>query len=92
MFFANCFFAVDNYLKHPTLKHDIQHTDLETLIELYRKEATELKDALLNGALWTEVKDKSDLVTQLARAINKRQAAGHPSENRLRIDPMEESV
>jgi hypothetical protein len=61
-------------------------TDLEGLIAAYTREAAELKQALLDGALWEEVKERRSRVTQLAIAIHqkKERTGTHPAANALR--------
>jgi hypothetical protein len=51
---------------------DFHHIDLEKLIEFYYKEEGSLKEALLEGASWKELKDIRTRVTQLAIAIHQR--------------------
>jgi wyosine [tRNA(Phe)-imidazoG37] synthetase (radical SAM superfamily) len=51
---------------------DYNHINLEELIEIYRKEACELREALLSGASWDELKEKSANVTQLSIAIHSK--------------------
>lgn len=62
--------------------------DLDTLRELYEKETSELKAALLRGVDWDEVRDQRHKVTDLAIAIHKKKfpLAHNPAETSLRTD------
>lgn len=51
---------------------DYQHIKLEELIESYRKEACDLRESLLAGASWNELKEKTAKVTQLSIAIHSK--------------------
>jgi hypothetical protein len=57
------------------MKGDYKDINLEELIEVYRKEACELREALLSGASWDELKEKSATVTQLSIAIHSKNPA-----------------
>ena len=62
--------------------------DLNILKTMYEKEATVLKNALLNGASWEEVKDQRRKVTELAIAMHKlRYRTGNPAESSSRHTP-----
>lgn len=50
---------------------DFNHMDLESLIDTYTREAAALKQALLDGVLWEEVKERRRRVTRLAIAIHR---------------------
>jgi hypothetical protein len=54
------------------MSSDYNHIKLEELIETYRKEACELRDSLLSGSSWEELKEKSAVVTQLSIAIHSK--------------------
>jgi hypothetical protein len=51
---------------------DYNKINLEELIETYRKEACELRESLLSGASWDELKEKTATVTQLSIAIHSK--------------------
>ncbi|MGZ5189868.1 MAG: hypothetical protein ACXWCZ_02550 [Flavisolibacter sp.] len=59
--------------------------DLNLLKSMYEKEATVLKNSLLNGASWEEVKDQRRRVTEISIAIHKlRYRNGNPAESSFR--------
>ena len=61
--------------------------DLNMLKIMYDNEASILKNALLNGASWEEVKDQRRKVTELAIAVHKlRYRSGNPAETSSRED------
>ena len=61
--------------------------DLNILKAMYDKEATILKNSLLSGASWEEVKDQRRKVTELAIAMHKlRFRSGNPAESSSRQD------
>jgi hypothetical protein len=58
--------------------------ELVQLVALYKKEATTLKHALLNGSRWEDLKEKRDIVTELTAAIHKKNIQnGNPPEKGL---------
>jgi hypothetical protein len=58
--------------------------ELVQLMALYKKEANSLKQQLLNGTGWEELKEKRDIVTELAAAIHKKNIeSGNPPEKGL---------
>ena len=59
--------------------------DLNILKTMYDKEAGVLKNALLNGASWDEVKELRRKVTEISIAIHKqRYRSGNPAESSSR--------
>ncbi|HEV7621139.1 MAG TPA: hypothetical protein VGO09_05380 [Flavisolibacter sp.] len=66
---------------------DFSKLSLDQVTSLYQNAENQLKDALLNGSLWEEVKDKRMVVTKLAQQVwKKRQASGKstPAESNTR--------
>lgn len=64
---------------------EFHHIDLDSLIEFYTKEATSLKEALLNGADWRELQDIRARVTQLEKTIHLRKLSGsNPAQEAVR--------
>lgn len=62
----------------------------DALRELYEKESTDLKKALLNGSTWDEVKDQRRKVTELAIALHKKiNTSDNPAES---VDRSEKRV
>lgn len=62
--------------------------DVNLVKTIYEKEAITLKNALLNGASWEEVKDQRRKVTELAIALHKlRHSSGNPAESSSRLAP-----
>lgn len=62
--------------------------DLETLKILYEKEAAQLRNSLINGATWDEVRDQRQKVTNLSIAIHqKRNSPSNPAESSIRDTP-----
>jgi hypothetical protein len=65
-------------------KYQWETLELIQLVAIYKKEATALKQSLLNGAAWNELRDKRDLVTELTAAIHKKNIEkGLPAEKGL---------
>jgi hypothetical protein len=59
--------------------------DLKILKTMYDKEAAILKNSLLNGASWDEVKDQRRKVTEISIAMHKlRYRSGNPAESSSR--------
>lgn len=59
--------------------------DLNILKSMYEKEASVLKNSLLNGASWEEVKEQRRKVTEISIAIHKlRYRSGNPAESSFR--------
>jgi len=50
---------------------DITNTDLEILLTLYNQEIEKLKEKLLNGESWENLKPVRNIITELAIAIQK---------------------
>lgn len=50
---------------------DITNSDLQTLLALYNHEIDKLKEKLLNGETWEDVKPVRRNITELAIAIQK---------------------
>ena len=50
---------------------DITNTDLQTLLALYNQEIEKLKEKLLNGESWENLKPVRANITELAIAIQK---------------------
>lgn len=50
---------------------DISNSDLQTLLALYNQEIEKLKEKLLNGETWENVKPIRRNITELAIAIQK---------------------
>lgn len=62
--------------------------DLETLKILYEKEAAQLRNALINGAQWDEVREQRLKVTELSIVIHqKRNSNSNPAETSVRETP-----
>jgi hypothetical protein len=69
--------------------NDFASFGLEQLIDMYCNAENELKQALIDGALWEEVRDKRAVVTKLAQVIyNKRTELdnGTPADTQIRCD------
>ena len=54
------------------MERDLCGLNLYDLNTMYEREAERLNTALLNGALWEELKDQRKNVTELAIAIHKK--------------------
>lgn len=64
--------------------------DTEALRDLFERESSNLKKALLNGCSWEDVKDQRLKVTELAIALHKKiNTSGNPAES---IDRSEKRV
>jgi hypothetical protein len=62
--------------------------DVDTLRALYERESGRLRQALLEGVSWDELRDQRKNVTELAAAIHKRRhATDNPAEASRRNDP-----
>jgi hypothetical protein len=72
------------------MEQDFLVLSLAQLQGLHNKADTELKQSLLNGTSWEEVRDKRMIVTRLAREIwRKREILFHsstPSDFQLRAE------
>ena len=60
--------------------------DLNILKEMYERESSKLKEALLHGADWEAVRDQRHTVTELAIAIHQKRFPqnNNPAENDVR--------
>lgn len=54
---------------------NLDSLDLEQLTDLYNKANDELKQYLLNGSSWKEVKAKRDVVTEIAKELYRKKEA-----------------
>ena len=72
------------------MNQDFLALSLEQLQELYEKAEIQLKQSLLNGTSWNEVKDKRLIVTKLAKEIWKKRvvefSSSTPADTPLRAD------
>ncbi len=59
------------------MKTQLTDRDLETLMMNYCQAEKDLKEALLKGYYWAEVKEKRELVTQLGVLIYKKRFPQH---------------
>jgi hypothetical protein len=57
------------------MEHDIRGKDYQTLLNLYNHEIDTLKEKLLNGELWDNLKVQRRNITELGMALHK--AYGH---------------
>lgn len=51
---------------------EFQNIDYYTLAEQYLKETGELRQSLLEGVPWEDLRNKKNLITQLAIALHRR--------------------
>ncbi|MGZ5287294.1 MAG: hypothetical protein ACXWB9_08930 [Flavisolibacter sp.] len=59
--------------------------DLKTLKVLHDREASKLKNALINGASWEDLQDQRSLVTEITIVIHqKRMSSFNPAESSSR--------
>jgi len=64
------------------MENAFESLDLNTLKQLYEKEAGTLRTALINGASWDEMRLQRIKVTELAIELHrKRQGTEHPAGN-----------
>jgi hypothetical protein len=54
------------------MNNNLRNHDIHTLKEMYEKEASALKAALISGISWDDLKDKRQVVTDLAIAIHQK--------------------
>lgn len=50
---------------------DVTNKDLQTLLALYNHEVNQLREKLLTGEPWNELKQLRSNITELAKAIHK---------------------
>ncbi|HWJ28225.1 MAG TPA: hypothetical protein VNS32_16900 [Flavisolibacter sp.] len=61
---------------------EIQNIDYYTLATQYLRETEELKQALLAGVPWEDLRNKKNWVTQLAIALHRKKPSGfNPAES-----------
>jgi len=70
------------------MERDLCGLNLDDLNTMYEREEASLNTALLNGALWEEVRDQRKNVTELAIAIHKKTQIinSNPAESVYRKD------
>ena len=51
---------------------DLTSLNLQELSELYEKANEELRQSLINGLSWKEVKAKRDIVTEIAKELHRK--------------------
>ena len=54
---------------------DLTSLNLQELSELYEKANEELRQSLINGFSWKEVKAKRDIVTEIAKELHRKKEA-----------------
>ena len=54
------------------MEHDLTNLNLQELSELYEKANEELRQSLINGLSWKEVKAKRDIVTDIAKELHRK--------------------
>jgi hypothetical protein len=54
------------------MEHDLTRLNLQELSELYEKANEELRQSLINGQSWKEVKAKRDVVTDIAKELHRK--------------------
>ena len=71
------------------METDYSNLSLAQLKQLYERANNDLEAALLNGADWTELRDKRFVVTQLSIQIHKKRfppASGSPADTAFRTE------
>ena len=80
---------------HHEMQPDITNTELETLLTLYNQEIEKLKEKLLNGESWENLRPIRSNITELAIAIQKSHgynvALGGPVSSPYSISPQKTS-
>jgi hypothetical protein len=73
-------------------KNEFSQLPLEDLRKEYQKRCSELHAALVDGALWDEVRDQRVTITRIAQEIHWRsQQMTNPAESSIRNDPEKDS-
>jgi hypothetical protein len=54
------------------MENDLTSLNLQELSELYEKANEELRQSLINGQSWKEVKAKRDVVTDIAKELHRK--------------------
>ena len=54
------------------MEHDLTGLNLQELSELYEKANEELRQSLISGLSWKEVKAKRDVVTDIAKELHRK--------------------
>lgn len=54
------------------MENDLTSLNLQELSELYEKANEELRQSLINGQSWKEVKAKRDVVTDIAKELYRK--------------------
>ena len=54
------------------MENDLSGLNLQELSELYEKANEELRQSLINGLSWKEVKAKRDVVTDIAKELHRK--------------------
>ena len=54
------------------MEYDLTSLNLQELSELYEKANEELRQSLINGLSWKEVKAKRDVVTEIAKELHRK--------------------
>lgn len=57
------------------MEHDLTNLSLDELSELYEKANEELRQSLISGLSWKEVKAKRDVVTEIAKELHRKKEA-----------------
>ena len=61
--------------------------DLNMLKTMYESEVTHLRESLLGGSSWEDLRDQRRTVTELAIALHQKRSQGNnPAENKGRED------
>ena len=65
------------------MDNSLSNYDINTLKLMYEKESAALKAALISGTSWEELRDKRQVVTDLAIAIHQKRFRinNNPAEN-----------
>lgn len=75
-------------LNHLGMNRSLWEFDADVLRAMYESESVKLRDALLDGASWDELRDQRKTVTELAAALHQhRGAQENPAESATRKDP-----
>jgi hypothetical protein len=65
------------------MEDDLTGKDYQSLLNLYNQEIDSLKDRLLNGESWENLKDQRRNITQLAIALTKSHGHVFPAKMNL---------